>query len=113
MFHCQGKVGHFSVSVDNYSIRGARDLAALWGELPVAVWVFPLRELPDGVGILALNNALRASAWRTFCAARQSQPCVVAGQDCAVGGCLTMPLNAGGCAAGWRNGVAVVRRGCG
>lgn len=41
-------------------IQGARDLGALWCDLPLAGWRFPMVALPEGVGVLSLGNLLRA-----------------------------------------------------
>jgi hypothetical protein len=96
-------------------IRGARDLAALWGALPVAALRYPMDRLPPGIGILALNNQLRGAAWRERCASEQGTPCVERHAPCefsGLGRCRAdalYPVYEGGGAPQWRMATLFVQ----
>jgi hypothetical protein len=87
-------------------VRGARDLAARWNELPVAVMVFSDRALSSGLGLDVLSNTLRARAWRDHCVSATSLSCADAGHSCShPGRCradMLFPMQVGGGAPSWR-----------
>lgn len=89
-------------------VRGARDLVALWRRLPAAVLRYPMRKLPEELGLAALCNELRACAWRERCAAAQAPACADVPQRCAQadrGICradVLFPASVGGGALAWR-----------
>lgn len=96
-------------------VRGARDLVALWSELPAATLIHPLQHLPAGLGLLEIGNGLRASAWRERCAAGRAEPCVVRKAACLhanTGGCradVLVPVHPGGGAPQWRMATLTVQ----
>lgn len=96
-------------------VRGARDLVALWSELPAATLIHPLQQLPAGLGLLEIGNGLRASAWRERCAAGRAESCVDRLVPCMhanTGGCradVLVPVHPGGGAPQWRMATLTVQ----
>ncbi|WP_295447110.1 hypothetical protein [uncultured Thiodictyon sp.] len=88
-------------------VRGARDLAALWRDLPAGVLRYPAGALPPGLGLTVLSDTLRSRAWLEHCAAGVDQICAKSGHSCAQpdGRCRAdalFPVNIGGGALKWR-----------
>jgi hypothetical protein len=67
-------------------VRGARDIAELWREVPVGVLRYPMRALPDGLLTTAIGDELRARAWRERCAAARGAACADVRTPCAQAG---------------------------
>lgn len=93
-------------------VRGARDLAALWRTLPVAVLRYPASTPPH---LTDLSDTLRARAWREHCADGTPASCVELRRDCLQanqGRCRAdalFPMRLGGGAQKWRMATLFVQ----
>jgi hypothetical protein len=93
---------------DHAEPRGARDLVALWGNLPVGMLRYPMAGLPEGLGLSQISDTLRKQAWRAHCAAGAKPACAEAGRACPLAGmgrCRAdqlFPMHLGGGAPQWR-----------
>lgn len=94
-------------------IRGARDLAALWRDLPAAVLAYPVMAFPPNVGLAALSDTLRARAWREHCFSTMPASCADRGRDCERSehcrADALFPMKLGGGAPSWRMATLFVR----
>ncbi len=94
-------------------IRGARDLAALWRDLPAAVLAYPALTGAPAQGLATLSDTLRAWAWRDHCASISVASCAERQKICSQPGrChadTLFPMHLGGGAPSWRMATLFVQ----